>query len=606
MIPQLPFGDDDFTHIQTHADFLYVDKTRRIAELFAPGRSRHLFLARPRRFGKTLLLSTVEALFQGRRDLFVDTWIGQEGHWDWEGRTRPVLRLDLDVRDLYTPADVRTALRDEVDDQALLQDIVLPPGAADRALRRLLRHMASATGRKVVVLVDEYDTAITENLHRPEVLEDVLNVLRAFYGALKASSRFIECTLVTGITRLARAGLFSGANHLTDLSHEPEANELLGFTQAELHAPRVAALVAEGARHLGCPLAELYAALEREYNGYRFAAGQESVYNPYTLAGCLYALVKPGAAALWSLDSLPRCWAETGTPKVLLRGLHARRLQSLPDWDRQDVRPLTRVSFDVSKPDLTALMLQAGYLALDAAIPPVLVFPNREVQAAFAESLMEWFTETAPTWLESSMFPRVQRAAQLQDALRRQDAVALRHVVASGLEAVPRIMYQFGDKHVRPHEPFYQALLYVLCQSLELPLAAELPAGLGRVDLALELPGRICLLELKVNHAPETALRQAFRNFYAAPYAPRALPVTVWGLQFNRDTCTLQACQAWDLGRFDARTGHWENEPYPISLAELHQWSVEERRAYMSQTPLRETPPIPQSDSLSGSQFPIS
>ena len=339
---------------------------------------------------------------------------------------------------------------------------------------------------------------------------------------------------------------------------------------------------------------------------YRFAAGQESVYNPYTLAGCLYALVKPGAAALWSLDSLPRCWAETGTPKVLLRGLHARRLQSLPDWDRQDVRPLTRVSFDVSKPDLTALMLQAGYLALDAAIPPVLVFPNREVQAAFAESLMEWFTETAPTWLESSMFPRAQRAAQLQDALRRQDAVALRHVVASGLEAVPRIMYQFGDKHVRPHEPFYQALLYVLCQSLELPLAAELPAGLGRVDLALELPGRICLLELKVNHAPETALRQAFRNFYAAPYAPRALPVTVWGLQFNRDTCTLQACQAWDLGRFDARTGHWENEPYPISMAELHQWPAEERRAYMGQTPLRETPPTPQSDSLSGSRFPIS
>ncbi len=130
MIPQLPFGNDDFVDIQTHARALYIDKTRHIADLFlhAQGQSPHMFLARPRRFGKTLLLSTVEALFQGRRDLFADTWIGQEGRWDWKSHAYPVLRLNLDIRDLHTPTDVRMAVREEVDDQAWAQDMTLPLG----------------------------------------------------------------------------------------------------------------------------------------------------------------------------------------------------------------------------------------------------------------------------------------------------------------------------------------------------------------------------------------------------------------------------------------------------------------------------------------------
>ena len=345
MIPQLPVGDDDFAHIQSHANFLYVDKTHRIAELFAQGRSRHLFLARPRRFGKSLLLSTIEALFQGRQDLFADTWVGQEGHWDWQARTRPVLRLNLGgLRGIHDRGELWTALRGLVEDQALPQDIALSPGSPPRALRQLLTRMAT-TGRKVVVLVDEYDTAVTENLDRP----DVLDAMRAFYGALKDSSGCIEYTLITGITRLAHTSLFSGANHLTDLSHWPDVHGLLGFTHAELREPRVATLVAQGARHLDCTTKELYAALERQYNGYRFAEGAEAVFNPYTLAGCMEELGVPDRAAGWSLDRLPRRWAETGTPKVLLRGLQGRRVQSLPVLEGQDARALTRVQFDAGQ-----------------------------------------------------------------------------------------------------------------------------------------------------------------------------------------------------------------------------------------------------------------
>ena len=595
MIPQLPFGNDNFVDIQTQANALYVDKTRRIADLFtqAQGQSPHMFLARPRRFGKTLLLSTVEALFQGRRVLFADTWIGQEDRWDWEGHTCPVLRLDLGgLRGVHDRKSLQTELTQCVRTQARRHRLAPLPVVADASpaawLEELVYGLWETTSHQVVVLVDEYDTALTENLNRPEALPEILDVLRAFYGALKSSTPYIAYTLVTGITRLAHASLFSGANHLADLSHNADINGLLGFTQSELREPQMAALMAQGARNLGCTPEELYAALEREYNGYRFAEGAEAVFNPYTLAGCLDQLTIPARAAHWSLERLPRRWAATGTPTMLLRGLQGRRVYSLPALAGQAARPWMQVAFDASNPPIVALLLQAGYLTLDAAVPPALTFPNREVQAAFAESLGTWLAETAPTWLAEAGLPLPRIAAQLQDALQRQDAEAVRNVVATGMEAVPRALHRFGSAQNRPYEPFYQALLHVLCLGLGLPLTAEAPVGQGRVDLALELPERICLLELKVDDPPETALRQAFEKDYPAAYTLRALPVTVWGLQFDAAALTVRACRAWDLGRFDAGTARWDREPYPLSLAALRRdFSNAKRAAYVQRTPLQ-------------------
>ena len=603
MIPQLPSDKADFATLVQGPQYIYVDKTRMLAALFSPlALDTHLFLARPRRFGKTLLLSTIEALFQGRHDLFQDTWIGQADRWDWEGRTHPVLRLNLDVRNRHTPQAVQAELTRRVRAQARrhrLPPLPVTDGAPpDAWLEELIYSLREATGRKVVVLVDEYDTALTENLDRPDVLGDILNVLRAFYGALKSSSDLglVECTLVTGITRLARAGLFSGANHLTDLSYRATANSLLGFTSAELRTPPVAALVTQVAHHLGCTPEALYAALEREYNGYRFAEGAEAVFNPYTLAGCLEELAQPNAAVHWNLTRLPRRWAATGTPTMLLRGLQGRRVHSLPALTGQAARPWMQVTFDAGPPPVVALLLQAGYLTLDAAVPPALTFPNREVQAAFVDSLGTWLAETAPSWLAEAGLPLPRIAAPLQDALQRQDTEAVRNVVATGMEAVPRALHRFGSAQNRPYEPFYQTLLHVLCLGLGLPLTAEAPMGQGRVDLALELPERICLLELKVDRSPETALRQTFEQDYPAAYALRALPVTVWGLQFDSVALTVRACRAWDLGRFDAETARWDREPYPLSLAALRRdFSVAERAAYVQRTPL-----CPESDQPPG------
>ena len=608
MIPQLPFDQADFATLVQGPQYIYVDKTRILADLFRPlATLSHLFLARPRRFGKTLLLSTVEALFQGRQNLFRDTWIGQTGHWDWEGHTHPVLRLNLGLRGRHAAARLESKLGDLVYHQARRHRIPLPPEASPaRGLRLLLTYMAEAAGSRVVVLVDEYDTAITENLDRPAVLEDVMDVMRAFYGALKDSSDagLVECTLVTGITRLARAGLFSGANHLADLSHEPKAHNLLGFTHAELRAPRVAALVAQGARHLGCTAEELYTALERQYNGYRFAAGQEAVYNPFTLAGGLRALVQPDADALWNLDRLPRSWIHTGTPKVLLRGLAAHRPGVQVNGQPPTAADLEKTHFDVARPDVTALMYQAGYLTRGGPeLNAPLVFPNREVQASFTESLQEWWEEHTADWLVS---PTVQAAADrrhaLTDALWQGDAETVRRVLHGIFTALGPSLRGLPDavRTVANYEVHYQDMLAMLFNAMGLPAVAEVPAGVGRADLTLEWEGPgLFLVELKTEGRPDAGLRQVFERNYPALFQGRGRPVTVVGLRFNPDTRTLDVCRLHRLGRFDPRTERWDHEPYPLSLAELGQRSEAERQRYMCAEGTRKA-------SCSGNAFSVS
>ena len=328
MIKRIPLGVDDFGDIQSHPRYLYVDKTSSIGTLFSAEQTGpHMFLARPRRFGKTLLISLLESLFQGRRDLFAETWIGQEGHWDWEHNGHPVLRLDLSLRGLHDAQRLAHVLGHLVQTQAARHDLQLasslPP---DVQLVDLIRLLAEKSGRKVVVLIDEYDMAITENLGRPDVLDDILDVMRAFYGALKTSVRYIRFTFVTGITHFARTSLFSGANHLTDLSFHPQWNVLLGFTQAELHHdPDMVALVQHCAAHLACAPEELYEALEYHYNGYRFARHGTPVFNPYSLAGCFDALGNPAQAGHWSLRNLPHFWAESAPMSCISSCVPMRR-----------------------------------------------------------------------------------------------------------------------------------------------------------------------------------------------------------------------------------------------------------------------------------------
>ncbi len=590
---KLPLGVSGFADIRRFPGYLYVDKTRHLADLFpAHGlEKRHLFLARPRRFGKTLLVSTLEALFQGRRELFADTWIGQADHWDWERNRHAVLRLSLALRNIHEVGRLENALEMRLEVQAQAHGLPhFAHAAPDLQLERLVLRLANESQGQIVVLVDEYDMAVTENLGRAEVLDDILDVMRAFYGALKEQSDCIRHTFLTGITRFSRTGLFAGANHLTDLSFDPDVNTLLGFTADEMHGnPDLAALVERAATHLGCSPADLYAAMADHYDGYRFAPGGASVYNPYSVAGCLFHLDTAESAAAWSLDRLPRFWAVSGTPSVLQHVLGASPAYDLAQPSAADPRVLEDTHFDVRRPPLAELLYQSGYLTRRPAGPDseVLDFPNREVKEAFTFSLRQWYEERVTEWLQAEDAGPTGYLAQLRRALRDRDAAAVQGTLSSCLGALPYVLRSLPQtvRQVADYEVFYQSLLYVLLQVLDIQIMVEAATPAGRLDLAVELDGRISILELKVAASPTAALKQAFLRDYAGLFRMRAYPVTVYGLQFDIPTHTIQACRTWDLGRYNAREQKWEHEPFPVTLAALARRPAAERQAYVAAAP---------------------
>ncbi len=585
MLKRLPLGVSGFADIRRFPGYLYIDKTRHLTELFpAHGlEKRHLFLARPRRFGKTLLVSTLEALFQGRQDLFAGTWIGQGDHWDWKCNRHTVLRLDLSLRNIHDAGQLEEALRWRVGEQAQAHDCgPLPAVPPDLQLEILIFRLATQSEAQIVVLVDEYDMPITENLGRVEVLDDMLGVMRAFYGALKTKSDFIRHTFLTGITRFSRTGLFSGANHLTDLSFDPDVNVLLGFTQNEMQDnPDMTALVGRGAAHLGCSSADLYRAMADHYNGYRFAPGGEPVYNPYSVAGCLFHLRKATKAKAWSLERLPRFWAESGTPRVLQHVLRTSPAHDLMQTSSADPRVLEEVNFDVRRPPLAGLLYQSGYLTRCPAGPDapqdtaeVLDFPNREVKEAFTQSLHQWYKSTVAEWLQTDSGGAPGYLAHLRQALEARDAAAVQDTLSSCLGALPYVLHSLppAARRVADCEVCYQSLLYVLLQAMDIPVMVEAATPIGRLDLAVEWDGRISILELKVADSAEAALKQVFARDYAGLFRTRMQPVTVYGLQFESRAHTIRACRAWELGRYDARRQRWTHECPPIPEAGRHVW----------------------------------
>ncbi len=594
MTCHLPIGVDDFPVLRANPEFLYIDKTERIAAMLghSPGRHPHLFLARPRRFGKTLLLSTLQALFQGRRALFADTWIGQPGNWDWAQRQCPVLRLNMGIRGIHDPRALRDDLQDYMLDLIRQEDVsIVPASHPGRMLTHLIRGLFQKHDRPVAVLVDEYDTPITENIDRPHVLEGILDIMRAFYGALKDSTPYIQCTFMTGITRFARAGLFSGANHLEDLSFSPRCHALLGFTDAEIaSSPDLRTDMDQCAVALGCTPAAFRQALQAYYNGYWFSPRGVAVYNPFSLAQCLKTLREDGPGTLWTLTDLPHAWAESGTPDMLFRlwrpgEYHAADMEAVRH--NRPLAVLRRAHYDTAHPDLSALMYHTGYLTLTppttdtgAHAAPGLDFPNREVRLTFMDSLQGWQKDRVWEWYRQARDPAGLVAAWTQAWQTTQDPTRLSHCIDTLMHRIPYPLHHMSPRtrELYDYEVHYQIILYTACQAMGLPVQAEVHTARGRIDLVIAWDHHIALIECKVGMTADDALTQVWAQGYAEMYRQDDKPITVWGLQFKPHRRTTHAVAAWSLGRYDQEARRWQHEPCRVPLAELMHLPASERK----------------------------
>ncbi len=596
MLPRLPLAVTNFRELLPSADVpeghIYVDKTPAIRQMLDGPRCQ--FLIRPRRFGKSLLVSTLASLFRGEVETFQHTWI--RDHWHWEQETRPVLHLSLGIRNVQEPAELQQRLcrylwwhAGEVAPAIFNQNQPVIPEqhvfrqSPDEMLAAYLAWIYAqqiGTPRGLVVLVDEYDVPVNENLDS-ESARAITDVMRAFYGAIKDCSHPLRFVFVTGIARFARTGLFSGANQLTDISDWPSGATLLGIAHDDLTRGVLRPWLDRAAANMNMEPEQLGNAFAQHYNGYRFAPKGMAVYNPWSLLQCLHYLQNAENARATHPDRLPNFWAESGNTALLERVFLAAPtrqeainvLESDPVSESQEeVKSIVRTSYDVRSPDVTALLYQTGYLTHaeqrdHTGMPETFLdFPNEEIAQTFYGPLRTWLRSLVVQ--DSEWQPlQTRRWREIWQAGRAQD---LYRACNQYLRQIPYPLFPRRDRvTVVAQEYFYQALLYGWTSVLGLQPLAEVTTHHGRADLIAADAQRIWVIEIKLRESAAEAVRQALLRGYTDRYISAQVPVTVIGIQVSAEYRLVKACAIWHLGQYDPIRQCWEQEPFRIPLAEI-------------------------------------
>ena len=505
---RLPLGIQTFSKIREDECY-YVDKTRFIARMVEEG--THFFLSRPRRFGKSLLLDTVKELFEGNEPLF--RGLAVHDTWDWSA-IHPVVRLSFGAG-TFTEADhLRIDALDQIDTAAQQAAVPLPEGTAAVRFRHLLRTLHARDGRRVVVLVDEYDKPILDALDYPDIARANRDFLRGLYATIKDCDAHVRFTLLTGVSRFSKVNLFSGLNNLSDITLDARYSAICGYTEADLDTVFAPELD-------GLDRSEIRA----WYDGYRWL-GEESVYNPYDVL----LLFDHRAFRPW--------WFDTGTPTFLVDTLVR---EGLPAFALEELIGSETLlsSFDVGAIDPIALLFQTGYLTVRGTCERAgremyrLGYPNREVRQCLNEHLL------AHAMRDS--LRREAHASQLHDALVRADFEAMRAALDALFAGIPHQWHT--NNPMAGYEGWYASVFYASFAALGVDVRVEDSTSTGRLDMAVLTTGHIYLLELKVagRAAAGAALAQLQAKGYAEKYRASGRPVHLVGVELDAETRAISS-----------------------------------------------------------------
>ena len=517
MTRRLPIGIQDFRTIREH-DFYYVDKTPFVRRLVDEG--RFYFLSRPRRFGKSLLLDTLGSLFEGQEELFRDLYIHE--HWDWT-ISHPVVRLSFDGK-YNEPQDLERSILNQLRliEHAAGLDPARAVGTGPERLQAVLYHLHHATGRQVVVLVDEYDKPILDVLHDPDLATANRDYLRGFYGIIKGSAKHVRFAFVTGVSMFSKVSLFSGLNNLKDVSLDPRYAMICGYTDEDID--RVFAPELDG--------------LDREeirtwYNGYHWRGG-ERVYNPYDV--------------LLLLDGreFRPYWFETGSPTFLFRMLMEKSVSPMELESR--VADMSLVSkFDVNDIGIEALLFQTGYLTIADELQEGfktfyrLDYPNLEVKLSLNDQLLGYLGKTGKEQLD--------QGRELRGLLEANDFEGFGAVLRSYLSGIPYQWHATGD--LARYEAWYASLLHMCFRAIGVDVRAEDASSRGRADMVVLTGGQVFVLEFKMadgerdaEAALDAAISQMRERGYAEKYRDRGEPIHLIGVACGREARTLLEIRA--------------------------------------------------------------
>ena len=522
-----PVDTDQFQKIREQGK-LYVDKTDMMYDL--ANKYEYVFLARPRRFGKSLLCNTFKAYFKGQKELFEGLKV-MELEKEW--KTYPVLHFDMsEMRNCKTPDQMEEVLSLMLTKYESQYGKKKDTDIAGSRFHYLLSHIHDMTGEKVVVIIDEYDTPLLRNLHNVNILEECRGLLRSFYQTLKLDGAYLRFVFITGVTKFSQLSIFSELNNLNQISFDNEYSGLCGITQEELDVT-LRPCVEEYAENLGITTDEAYALLKKNYDGYHFSPKSKDVYAPFSL---LRALDK---------GTTDHYWFESGTSSALLEHLRHYPITRALDYDGVAV---SENEFSIPCEDAETpmpLLYQSGYLTIDTYDARLrtytLHFPNLEVREGMISCLMPLILKRS-TADGNSLVRSMARAVfdgNLSDAL-----TALRSYIAK----IPYDIItkeEWEDKEKR--ESFYKLLIYMVFSLLNSTVDTEVKSILGRADVVINTNTDIFVLELKVDDSVENALAQIDSKGYAIPYETDGRSVTKCGVCISSEQRNITHWRTVDI-----------------------------------------------------------
>ena len=500
----LPIGIQSIKKIRAK-DCIYVDKTQFALDLIKNG--THYFLSRPRRFGKSVFVSTLKEIFKGNKALFEGCHIA-ESNYDW--KPYPVLYLDFGRITNKTPDKLEIHLHEIITTISEEHSIKINVTSLEFRLEMLVKGLAK-NGR-VVVLIDEYDKPLIDHLHNQEVAEGNRRLLQDFFGALKSLDEYIEFTFITGISKFSKVSLFSGANHLEDISMDAQYAAMMGYTQEELvqYFDQYVQAILQKKNQQGKPSTEeeVLAEIKDWYNGYRFSEEEIYVYNPFSTLN-YFRKKKP--------DSY---WFATGTPFFLTEQMKKYSKNLVPLSGTKAKSDELMSSGSITEIDIKALMFQSGYLTIEAYNKKTqyyqLGFANKEVRKAFIHSLVKHFVKLNEKFSD-----------EMETLLEQHNLTSFFENIQQKFNKLP---YQTFS---RAQENTYHGLLFSFLHGLNLDVSAEVANNFGRLDLLIEMPKTTYIIELKLDSSPETGLKQIISKKYDRPYLGQGKSIARIGLSFS-------------------------------------------------------------------------
>ena len=506
-----PIGIQTFEKIRTR-NYMYVDKTEYIYRMVHAD-SNYFFLSRPRRFGKSLLTSTLEAYFQGRKDLFKGLAMDLlETEWT----EYPVLRFDMSLGKHMEKEQLERYLSSQLELMEHKYGILTESPDANIRLTNLIRRAYEQTGRQVVVLIDEYDAPLLDVVHEEKNLPVLRNIMRNFYSPLKACDPYLRFVFLTGITKFSQLSIFSELNNIKNISMLPEYAAICGITEEEMATQMDEDLDILAGR-LNVNREEVVKKLKAHYDGYHFAWPSPDIYNPFSLLN---------AFADGRLDSY---WFGSGTPTYLIEMLN--RFGVLPS--KIGGNEVVAADFDAPTErmeSITPLLYQSGYVTIKGYDEMFQIYtldiPNAEVRIGLMRSLIPYYV-TRDTQATNTTVVNLARA------LVRGDMDGMLCLLQTFLSTVP-----YCDR--TDYEGHYQQMLYIIFSLLGAYVDVEVRTPMGRVDMVMRTATTLYVVELKLNQSAEAAMQQIDLKNYPERFALCGLPVVKVGINFDMERHTLK------------------------------------------------------------------